>query len=236
MVYTAPPKQTRRERRRPGGKLVSTKAIVTLDDRRYVLDGPVAVLGRSRECDCVLSDPNVSRRHAELRRGQTGDWQVVDLGSTNGIKVNDRQVDRPGSRPGTWSPSGRPGSPSTSSNSPDGHRADRGSAQVRLPRRPVPVPVLGGPAPSGSCAAPRRRRPRRRASTRSAPGAGRRPPTPGWSRHAVGDSTRRRALRPVRRAVDRALGRCRRPDRGPLRIRRSTRASTPAGPATTLRT
>ncbi len=76
------------------GALSGTKAIVTLDDRRYVLDGPVAVLGRSRECDCVLSDPNVSRRHAELRRGSTGDWQIVDLGSTNGIKVNDRRVDR----------------------------------------------------------------------------------------------------------------------------------------------
>jgi len=46
-----------------------TKAIVTLDDRRYVLDGPVAVLGRSHGCDCVFSDPNISREHAELRRG-----------------------------------------------------------------------------------------------------------------------------------------------------------------------
>ena len=88
------------ERRRPGGRLIETKAIVSLDDRRYVLDGPVAVLGRSRECDCVLSDPNVSREHAELRRGSTGDWQIVDLGSTNGIKVNDRRVDRSRLSPG----------------------------------------------------------------------------------------------------------------------------------------
>src|ERR687895_1134642 len=40
MVYSAPPKQSRRERRRPGGHLIETKAIVPLDDRRYVLDGP----------------------------------------------------------------------------------------------------------------------------------------------------------------------------------------------------
>ena len=77
----------------PAAHLTETKAIVSLDDRRYVLDGPMAVLGRSRECDCVLNDPNVSRRHAELRRGSTGDWQIVDLGSTNGVKVNGRQVD-----------------------------------------------------------------------------------------------------------------------------------------------
>jgi len=100
MVYTVPPKPSRKDRRRPAGRLIETKAIVTLDDRRYVLDGPVAALGRSRECDCVLSDPNVSRRHAELRRGSTGDWQIVDLGSTNGIKVNDRRVDRSRLSPG----------------------------------------------------------------------------------------------------------------------------------------
>jgi pSer/pThr/pTyr-binding forkhead associated (FHA) protein len=100
MVYSVPPKQSRRERKRPEGRLVGTKAIVTVDDRRYVLEGPVAVVGRSRDCDCVLSDPNVSRRHAELRRGSTGDWQIVDLGSTNGIKVNDRRVDRSRLSPG----------------------------------------------------------------------------------------------------------------------------------------
>ena len=48
--------------------------------------------GRSKECDCVLDDPNISRQHAELRRSSHGDWQVVDLGSTNGVKVNGRRV------------------------------------------------------------------------------------------------------------------------------------------------
>jgi Protein of unknown function (DUF3662)/FHA domain len=100
MVYSVPPKQTRSERRQPAGRLVATKAIVSLDDRRYVLDGPVAVLGRSREADCVIADPNVSRRHAELRRGSTGDWQIADLGSTNGVKVNGRQVESSRLSPG----------------------------------------------------------------------------------------------------------------------------------------
>jgi pSer/pThr/pTyr-binding forkhead associated (FHA) protein len=58
------------------------------------------VLGRSRECDCVFDDPNVSRRHAELRRNQSGDWQIVDLGSTNGVKVNGRRVDTSRLAPG----------------------------------------------------------------------------------------------------------------------------------------
>jgi hypothetical protein len=93
MVYAAPKEQQRpKQRRQPGARLIETRAIVSLDDRRYVLDGPVAVLGRSRECDCTFGDPNISRQHAELRRGPTGDWQVVDLGSTNGVKVNGRRV------------------------------------------------------------------------------------------------------------------------------------------------
>jgi pSer/pThr/pTyr-binding forkhead associated (FHA) protein len=57
------------------------------------------VIGRSREADIVLQDPNVSRRHAELRRGDEG-WQIVDLGSTNGIKVNGRRVDNQPLSPG----------------------------------------------------------------------------------------------------------------------------------------
>ena len=94
MVYSAPAKDTKAPRgsHRPAAPLTQTRAIVSLSDRRYVLDGPVASLGRSRECDCVFDDPNVSRRHAELRRNSSGDWQIVDLGSTNGIKVNGRRV------------------------------------------------------------------------------------------------------------------------------------------------
>jgi hypothetical protein len=72
--------------------MVTTRAVVSLDDRRYVLDGPKATIGRSKEVECVLRDPNVSRRHAELRQAASGDWTIVDLGSTNGIKVNGRRV------------------------------------------------------------------------------------------------------------------------------------------------
>lgn len=72
--------------------LVATRAVVSLEDRRYVLEGPRATIGRSKQAECVLADPNVSRRHAELRRSQTGDWTIADLGSTNGVKVNGRRV------------------------------------------------------------------------------------------------------------------------------------------------
>src|SRR3982751_5659833 len=95
MVYSAVRERDRNRPKRPEqavGALVSTRAVVSLDDRRYVLDGPRATIGRSKSAECVLADPNVSRRHAELRRAESGDWQIVDLGSTNGIKVNGRRV------------------------------------------------------------------------------------------------------------------------------------------------
>jgi Protein of unknown function (DUF3662)/FHA domain len=71
---------------------VSSRAVVTVDDRRYVLEGPRATIGRSKDADCVLRDANVSRHHAELRRSPAGEWTIADLGSTNGIKVNGRRV------------------------------------------------------------------------------------------------------------------------------------------------
>jgi Protein of unknown function (DUF3662)/FHA domain len=93
MVYSAvrdaPPKATES----PAGRAeVATRAVVTVDDRRYVLDAARSTVGRSRDADCVLRDPNVSRHHAELRRSPSGDWTIADLGSTNGIKVNGRRV------------------------------------------------------------------------------------------------------------------------------------------------
>jgi len=101
MVYSAPAKQKEpRGSRRPAAPLTQTKAIASFHDRRYVLDGPTAILGRSRECDCVIDDQNVSRRHAELRRNSSGDWQIVDLGSTNGVKVNGRRIDTSRLAPG----------------------------------------------------------------------------------------------------------------------------------------
>ncbi len=69
------------------------QALLVSEGRRNVLSGDRVVIGRSRECDVVVSDPNVSRRHAELRRDENG-WHAVDLGSTNGVKVNGRRVDQ----------------------------------------------------------------------------------------------------------------------------------------------
>jgi hypothetical protein len=67
------------------------RAVLAGNGRRIVVEGSRLTIGRSRDCDMVIDDPNISRRHAELRSEGDG-WRIVDLGSTNGIKVNRRRV------------------------------------------------------------------------------------------------------------------------------------------------
>jgi Protein of unknown function (DUF3662)/FHA domain len=66
-------------------------AVLIWDGRDVPLDRDTVVIGRSSGCDIVLDDPNVSRRHAEVRRLGEG-FSLVDLGSTNGTEVNDQRV------------------------------------------------------------------------------------------------------------------------------------------------
>jgi len=69
-------------------------AVLMVDGNRVVVGSEGATLGRSRQCDVVLGDPNVSREHAEIRpRG--GSWVLTDLGSTNGSLLNGRRIDGP---------------------------------------------------------------------------------------------------------------------------------------------
>jgi hypothetical protein len=71
-------------------------ALVEGDDepRVFPLTKSLVVIGRLAESDVVLTDPGVSRRHAEIRR-ENGRWVIADLGSTNGTRVNDASI-------GTW--------------------------------------------------------------------------------------------------------------------------------------
>ncbi|NPC79446.1 FHA domain-containing protein, partial [Pyxidicoccus fallax] len=68
-----------------------------------VLDGPDRgrkkrfqsvrmVIGRNKDCDFVLEDQSVSRRHLELVYGEGG-VVMRDLGSVSGTQVNDQRVD-----------------------------------------------------------------------------------------------------------------------------------------------
>jgi hypothetical protein len=93
MVYSAD------REARPLAQALGGKAVIVGGGKKMVLGGESMLIGRSRECDVRVDDPNVSRKHAELRRDE-GEWSVWDLGSTNGIKVNGRKVESARLAPG----------------------------------------------------------------------------------------------------------------------------------------
>ena len=61
--------------------------------RTFKVAAPSGVIGRERgKVDVALTDPNISRRHAELKYDGRY-WHIVDLRSTNGTLVNDIDID-----------------------------------------------------------------------------------------------------------------------------------------------
>jgi hypothetical protein len=71
------------------------RGVLLAEGKRLVVPAAGATIGRSRDCDIVLEDHNVSRRHAQIRPAGRNAWTVEDLGSTNGVRVNGRSVERP---------------------------------------------------------------------------------------------------------------------------------------------
>jgi Protein of unknown function (DUF3662)/FHA domain len=72
-----------------GRELVSLE----VNGTKHELDGTETTIGRSKDCDIQLADPNVSRRHAEVRQEGAAYW-AIDLDSTNGMEVNGRRQKR----------------------------------------------------------------------------------------------------------------------------------------------
>ena len=66
-------------------------ALVFDDGRRVPLADTPLTIGRATDAAVRVSDTSVSRRHAEVRPSGGG-WQIVDLGSTNGTRVNGSPV------------------------------------------------------------------------------------------------------------------------------------------------
>jgi hypothetical protein len=63
---------------------------VEINGVRHPLNRPVTSMGRGTDVDLRVDDPSVSRRHAEIRVGVPS--VISDLGSTNGIVVDDQHV------------------------------------------------------------------------------------------------------------------------------------------------
>ncbi len=77
----------------------------------FIVEGEPGIIGRSPDCDWVLNHESVSRAHARFSRAGDG-WQITDLKSKNGVRVNTFRVREEPLR--------------------DGDRIDLGTAQLRV--------------------------------------------------------------------------------------------------------
>lgn len=60
---------------------------------RFALTHAGAIVGRGADCDIRIDRESISLHHAHIGWSEDG-WFVEDLGSTNGVYVNDSQVRR----------------------------------------------------------------------------------------------------------------------------------------------
>lgn len=65
-----------------------------LEGQSWTLDRDVIIIGRGADCDIVLPERAVSRRHARIERRNQG-YLLIDLGSKNGTFVNGQEVHEP---------------------------------------------------------------------------------------------------------------------------------------------
>jgi hypothetical protein len=73
--------------------LHSESMTLVVEGVRHRLTKRTSTIGRSRDCDVVVADPNASRSHCEIRHVGY-DYFLIDLNSTNGVEVNGRAVKR----------------------------------------------------------------------------------------------------------------------------------------------
>ena len=206
MVYSAPAEGEPLREAPARRALVETKAIVALDDRRYVLDGPTRDPRALEGCECVIRTPTSPGGTRSC--GETA--PATGRSSTSARPTASRST----AAASTPAPVARRRSHPRNDDlhlryrAVSDTRADRGRAQVRLHRRALPLPAVDCPHRAARPARQARPRPSRRPATTTSVGGG---PAPREDASLVvveaGRPEERRALRPLRRALDRPLAR-----------------------------
>jgi hypothetical protein len=71
---------------------VGAGSLVLPSGARVPCNNQTITIGRLPDCTISVADPNVSRRNTEIRPAGTG-FLIVDMGSTNGTKVNGVRIE-----------------------------------------------------------------------------------------------------------------------------------------------
>lgn len=80
------------------GQLVVTRGPTA--GARYALGPGVTTVGRHPDSGIFLDDVTVSRRHAEVRRGDDGEYRLADAGSLNGTYLDGERIEEAALREG----------------------------------------------------------------------------------------------------------------------------------------
>jgi hypothetical protein len=67
------------------------RAILSYGNHRYVLNSAVCIIGRSENCDLIIDDPSVSRRHCVIVQSNSR-YVVFDFKSSNGVSFKGESV------------------------------------------------------------------------------------------------------------------------------------------------
>ena len=65
---------------------------LVIDGKRHTLKSGMNFIGRDPLCDVFVPDPHISRKHASLDLVSDGTMTLMDLGSTNGVLINEEKV------------------------------------------------------------------------------------------------------------------------------------------------
>ena len=79
------------DRQASGSGSERSGVVLEINGTPHPVEPPGVVIGRGAEADLRISDPGISRRHAEIRVQGRG-AKVIDLGSTNGTTVDGAKV------------------------------------------------------------------------------------------------------------------------------------------------
>mgnify|MGYP000944281901 CR=1 FL=1 len=74
-----------------------SKYIIEIKDKsfaisQYELKSFPIIIGRSSQCEIVISDESISRRHLAISISEGNDLLIEDLGSANGSKMNNKSM------------------------------------------------------------------------------------------------------------------------------------------------
>jgi len=91
-VYSVPDLLSTEQRQSAFLIVISARSAAGIG-RMYKLDKSEVVLGRSADCQFQVDDDGISRKHAKVSLGTDNQFQVVDLGSTNGTFLNGVRIE-----------------------------------------------------------------------------------------------------------------------------------------------